>query len=156
MSKLYNNLYKSKNVDTISETFLDNATFFSGDLPPQTKWDPDTDPIITNPAYPTSQPYNLGEQMVVLDDLSGFSTTFVQSDLNDVRNNRLVKYANTSDFNNNNNLFTTNQLPAPGLDKYLTLSDGKVIMSNMVANNENFEKNQKSTRFTKKIRYQPK
>ena len=150
MSKLYNNLYKSKNVDTISETFLDNVSYFSGDVSPETKWDPATDPIVTNAAYPTSQPYNFGEQMVVLDDLSGFSTTFVQSDLNDVRNNRLVKYDSKADFNNNNNLFTINQQPAPSLDKYLSLSDGKVIMSNMVANNENFEKLKKVQDYLKK------
>ena len=54
------------------------------------------------------------------------------------------------DFNNNNNLFTINQQPAPGLDKYLTLSDGNVIMSNMVANNENFEKIKKVQDLLKK------
>ena len=65
ITKLYENLYKAKNIDTINILNLEDASFYTGDVLPNTNWSiaPNSFDIEGNAAYPSSQPRNLGEHI---------------------------------------------------------------------------------------------
>lgn len=139
MSELYSNLYLAKNVDTLNLDNIENASFFTGTRHPSQYWT--TENIAGSSSYPSSQPYELGEQMVLYDDLEGFSINWTTDELN--KQNRIDD-------------IVSRQVLDPGLtepaagyldylrpttnDKHLNLQDNNVIMTNMIANNANFEK----------------
>ena len=90
MSKLYQNLYLSKNsvsMQSMTHELLKNVSIYTGGINPSTNWNN----VITNSAYPTSNPYNLGEQICIFDDLTNFSLPFTNNDKTDLANRVLFR-----------------------------------------------------------------
>ena len=90
MSKLYQNLYLSKNsvsMQSMTHELLKNVSIYTGGINPSTYWNN----VITNSAYPTSSPYNLGEQICIFDDLTNFSLPFTNDDKIDLANRVLFR-----------------------------------------------------------------
>ena len=137
ITELYSNLSKCKNINTIDVTNLENCSFYSGSINPNTNWE--TQPIkpTDSSGYPSSLPFDLGEQMVLFDDLEIFSRGLTSDEILESKNYFLIRSLNHTTFEND-----TNNLPIrPSVDfKVLDLKNNMVIMSNMVANKENFEK----------------
>lgn len=129
-SELYSNLNLSKNIDTINVNNLLNSSFYSGSAPPETNYSDVA--ISTNAAYPTSTPYDLGEQFCIFDDLDGFSTNFTSSEIQKKANNIIFRTDTVADYSAIKKP-TTN-------DKHLVLNQDNILMTNMVANDDNFAK----------------
>ena len=129
-SELYSNLNLSKNIDTINVNNLSNSSFYSGSAPPETNYSGVA--ISTNAAYPTSAPYDLGEQFCIFDDLDGFSTNFTSSEIQKKTNNIIFRTDTIADYSAIKKP-TTN-------DKHLVLNQHNILMTNMIANDDNFAK----------------
>ena len=141
MSELYSNLYLAKNVDTLNLDNIENASFFTGIKDPSQYWA--TEKIAASSSYPPSQPYELGEQMVLYDDLEGFAINWTTDELNkqnridDIVSRQIVAAAVPTATGYLDYLRPTTN------DKHLNLQANNVIMTNMIANNANFEKLQR-------------
>ena len=138
ITELYSNLNNSKNIDTLNENNIDDSSFYTGSILPDTNWSVLTTPIITSDAYPPSQPRELGEQMVIFDDLTNFTKNFTAEDVIKPKNNLLTRSLDYKTFEND----STNYQPIgfPVGFKVLNLQNNNVIMTNMIANKLNFEK----------------
>ncbi len=129
-SELYSNLNLSKNIDTINVNNLLNSSFYSGSAPPETNYPGVA--ISTNAAYPTSAPYDLGEQFCIFDDLDGFATNFTSSEIQKKTNNIIFRTDTPAHYSAIKKP-TTN-------DKHLVLNQNNILMTNMIANDDNFAK----------------
>ncbi len=137
ITELYSNLYKSKNIQTLT-TNLENCSFYSGDTSPDKNYG-DLTPLITaDPNYPQSLPFNLSENMVILKDLTSFTRTLTQEEINKNTSNFLYRSKGYSDFEK----IGTNNLPKkPDTNfRVLDLQPNRVIVSNMICNKENILK----------------
>ena len=125
ISELYEDLKNSVNVVTLNPANLSNSSFYTGSIVPEAS-------LIVAENYAASQPYNFGEQMVLFDDLDGYAVNFTQTEIDKITSNIIFR----SDL----------QLPyasvhKPSLsDKHLNLQSNNVIMTNMIANDNNFNK----------------
>ena len=147
ITRLYSNLNKSRNIQTLNMNNLDNATYYTGDEDPDKNWG-DVGLITGDSAYPTSLPYNFGEQQVLFDDLQDFSKNFTTEDLLEKKNYLLYKSLNPTDFEVPN---ATQGVRTPTTnDRYLDIKPNNVIMTNMIANDENIEKMKKVIRLLEK------
>ena len=136
-SELYSNLNLSKNIQTLNVNSLSNSSFFSGTIPPDTNYPPTppstTKIIADNAAYPTSAPYDLGEQFCLFDNFDGaFSSNFDATEIAKITNNIIFRSDTLADYN-------TIKKPTTA-DEYLNLSNNQVFMTNMIANDANFDK----------------
>ena len=146
ITRLYSNLNKSRNIQTLNMNNLDNATYYTGDEDPDKNWA--VGAITNDTAYPTSLPYNFGEQQVLFDDLKDFSKSFTAEEVTEKKNYILYKSILETDFNVPN---ATSSVRQPTTDdRYLDLKPNNVIMSNMVCNDENIEKMKKVIRLLEK------
>ena len=137
ITELYSNLYKSKNIQTLT-TNLENCSFYSGDTSPDKNYS-ELSPLITADSnYPQSLPFNLGEQMVILKDLTSFTRTLTQTEINKKTSNFLYRSNSYKDFEK----VGSNNLPKkPDLNfRVLDLKPNNVIVSNMICNKENILK----------------
>jgi hypothetical protein len=125
ISELYENLNNSKNIQTLNPSNLTNSSFFSGSIPA---------PSGLIGFYPASNPFNFGEQMVLLDDLEGFSINFTQTEIDKTTSNILYRSPTIPEAVTD---FTSVKKPAL-TDKHLNLQNNNVIMTNMIANDTNF------------------
>ncbi len=143
MSELYSNLNLSKNIQTLNINNLANTSFFSGSTEPDKNYPPTppstTKLIADNPSYPTSSPYDLGEQFCLFDNFDGaFSTNFDATEIAKITNNIIFR----TDGVGNPPLpteYETIKKPTT-TDEYLNLTENQVFMTNMVANDDNFDK----------------
>jgi len=136
-SELYSNLNLGKNIQTLNINNLTNSSFFSGSIPPDTNYPPvapsTTKLIADNAAYPSSSPYDLGEQFCLFDNFDGaFTTNFDATEIAKITNNIIFRDDELS-------AYTTIHKPST-TDEYLNLQNNQVFMTNMIANNSNFDK----------------
>lgn len=129
ISKLYQNLNKSKNADTIQTADLDNTAVYTGDIPPDTNYT-----AMITASYPSSSPYNLGEQIVIFDDLTNFSIPFTSTNKHELKNRVIFR-----DFQSGGNGYLNGFKIPETTDRHLNLQKYDVIMTNIVANEMNFK-----------------
>lgn len=130
ISELYGDLNLSKNISTLNASNLTNSSFYSGSELPEKNYPSST--ISTNSAYPSSAPRDLGEQFCIFDDLEGNSTSFDSTEIAKITNNIIFRSDTIADFNSIKKPTTS--------DKFLNLNENDVIMTNMIANDANFDK----------------
>jgi hypothetical protein len=140
-SELYSNLNLSKNIQTLNVNNLVNSSFFSGSIPPDTNYPPTppstTKIIADNAAYPTSAPYDLGEQFCLFDNFDGvFSYNFDANEIAKITNNIIFRSPSNPEAISD---FTNIKKPTTN-DEFLSLKYNQVFMTNMIANDANINK----------------
>ena len=133
-SNLYSNLINTKNIlgmviAGLAKDFS-NICAYSGHIKPETYWTIDGVTPESSPNYPEHGPYNFGEQIVLLDDLTAISVAYTNADLAKPTNRLLIKRFVDSDY--------TNLAKPTTNDRYLNLTKNTVIFTNLVANSNNF------------------
>ena len=143
MSNLYKNLNLSKNAITIQTADFNTVCIFSGNINPSDVFWP-TKIIENDPAYPTSAPFQLGEQIVLHQDLIGFTTDFTATTSSELKSRIIFRdfTANATGYNTGFKKPTISATPGAS-DKYLNLDPPtadtyKVIMTNLIGNDLNF------------------
>ena len=135
ISKLYQNLKHSHNSTTLP-TDISGTCVYTGSISGTTNYPThDMENIV---GYPYSLPKNLGEQIVLMDILP--SIKFTDTNKLELKNRVIFR-----DFESGGNGYITgfkvpfvdNTTPANS-DAYLNLTDGLVVMTNLVANDMNF------------------
>lgn len=129
-SELYGDLNLSKNISVLNPNNLENSSFYTGSENPEKNYP--TINIETDTAYPTSNPRDLGEQFVIFDDLQGDSQEFTTDEISKITNNIIFRTDDISDYVNIKKPTTS--------DRFLSLDENNVIMTNMIANEANFDK----------------
>tara|TARA_R110000803_G_scaffold103948_1_gene172068 strand:+ start:3097 stop:6909 length:3813 start_codon:yes stop_codon:yes gene_type:complete len=141
MSKLYQNL--SKSVNAVDLPYLTaNLNLFSvytGNIAPNTHWashNPEGDS-----GYPTTIPYNFGEQMVIAQDLLGFAVPFNETNKQELKNRVMYRdiTAGATGYNQYTRKPNVDPSNTAASDQYLNLAENRVIMTNLIANDMNFE-----------------
>ena len=136
ISKLYQNLKNSHNSTTLPAD-VNGTSFYTGSISGTTNYPTyDMENVV---GYPLSLPRNLGEQMVLMDELP--SLKFNDTDKLELKNRVIFRdfQAGGNGYLNGFKVpFVDTGTPANS-DAYVNLTEGLVVMTNLVANDTNFE-----------------
>ena len=141
MSKLYQHLSRSINAEDLpyEVSRLDAFSIYSGNIAPNTHWaskNPEG-----NSGYPINKPYNFGEQMVIAQDLLNFAVPFTETTKVELKNRVMYRdiTAGATGYNQFARKPNVDATDSTKSDQYLNLAENRVIMTNLIANDINFE-----------------